>query len=88
MDYGIFNVHTDVSACDCTRGVGVGGTDTERESALNVCTVVVVPLLLQLFSDFFFLSLFYESETKFLSAQKLHERLLFYFTFSSPQAGR
>ena len=31
-DYRIFNVHTDVNACDCTRGC----TDTVRESALNV----------------------------------------------------
>ena len=32
MDYGIFNVHTDVNACDCTQGC----TDTVRESALGV----------------------------------------------------
>ena len=32
MDYGIFNVRTDVTACDCTRGC----TDTVRESALKV----------------------------------------------------
>ena len=32
MDYGIFNMHTDVNACDCTRGC----TDTLRESALKV----------------------------------------------------
>ena len=32
MDYRIFNVGTDVSACDCTRGY----TDTVRESALKV----------------------------------------------------
>ena len=32
MDYGIFNVHTDINACDCTRGC----TDTVRESALKV----------------------------------------------------
>ena len=32
MDYRIFIVHTDVHACDCTRGY----TDTERESALKV----------------------------------------------------
>ena len=32
MDYGIFNVRTDVNACDCTRGY----TDTVRESALKV----------------------------------------------------
>ena len=32
MDYGIFNVHTDVNACDCTRGC----RDTATESALKV----------------------------------------------------
>ena len=32
MDYRIFNVRTDVNACDCTRGC----TDTGRESALKV----------------------------------------------------
>ena len=32
MDYGIFNVRTDVSACDCTGGY----MDTIRESALKV----------------------------------------------------
>ena len=32
MVYGIFNVCTDVNACDCTRGC----TDTVRESALKV----------------------------------------------------
>ena len=32
MDYMIFNVRTDVNACDCTRGC----TDTVRESALKV----------------------------------------------------
>ena len=32
MDYKIFNVRTDVNACDCTRGC----TDTVRESALKV----------------------------------------------------
>ena len=32
MDYGIFNVHTDVNACDCTWGC----TDTVRVSALKV----------------------------------------------------
>ena len=32
MDYGIFNVRTDVNACDCTRGC----RDTVRESALKV----------------------------------------------------
>ena len=31
MDYGIFNVRTDVNACDCTREC----TDTVRESALK-----------------------------------------------------
>ena len=32
MDYRIFNVRTDVNACDCTRGC----MDTARESALKV----------------------------------------------------
>ena len=32
MDYGIFNVRTDVNACDCTQGC----TDTVRGSALKV----------------------------------------------------
>ena len=32
MDYGIFNVHTDVNACDGTFGC----TNTVRESALKV----------------------------------------------------
>ena len=32
MYYGIFNVRTDVNACDCTLGC----TDTVRESALKV----------------------------------------------------
>ena len=32
MDYGIFNVRTNVNACDCTRGC----TDTVKESALKV----------------------------------------------------
>ena len=32
MDYGIFNVHTDVNACNSTRGC----TDTVGESALKV----------------------------------------------------
>ena len=32
MQYGIFNVHTDVNACDSTRGC----TDSVRESALKV----------------------------------------------------
>ena len=32
MDYGIFNVRTDINACDCTRGI----TDTVRGSARKV----------------------------------------------------
>ena len=32
MDYGIFNVRTDVNACDCTRGC----TDTLKEPAMKV----------------------------------------------------
>ena len=32
MDFGTFNMRTDVNACDCTRGC----TDTVRESALTV----------------------------------------------------
>ena len=32
MDYGIFNVHTDVNACECTLGCA----DTVRESALKI----------------------------------------------------
>ena len=32
MDYGIFNMHADVNACDCTRGC----THTVKESALKV----------------------------------------------------
>ena len=32
MDYGIFNMRTDVNECDCTRGC----TDTLRESVLKV----------------------------------------------------
>ena len=32
MDYGIFNVRTDVNACDCARGC----TDTVREPVLKV----------------------------------------------------
>ena len=32
MDYGIFNVHTDVNAYDCTRGCA----DTVEKSALKV----------------------------------------------------
>ena len=41
MDYRIFNVHTDVNACDCTRGC----TDTERESALKVDCRKKIPCL-------------------------------------------
>ena len=38
MNYGIFNVRTDVNACDCARegGEGEGGTDSVRESALKL----------------------------------------------------
>ena len=32
MDHGIFNVRTDVNACDCAQSC----TDTVRESALKV----------------------------------------------------
>ena len=32
MEYGIFNLRTDINACDCTRGC----TDTVGESALKV----------------------------------------------------
>ena len=32
MDYGVFNLRTDVNACDCTRGC----TNTVPESALKV----------------------------------------------------
>ena len=39
MDYGIFNVRTDVSACDCTRGC----TGTVRESALKVDSGIKIP---------------------------------------------
>ena len=39
MNYGIFNVRTDVNACDCTRGC----TDTVRESALKVDTKTKIP---------------------------------------------
>ena len=39
MDYSIFNVHTDVNACDCARGC----TDTVRESALKVDTGRKIP---------------------------------------------
>ena len=41
MDRGIFNVHTDVNACDCTRGC----TDTVRESALKVDSRRKIPCL-------------------------------------------
>ena len=41
MDYRIFNVHTDVNACDCTRGC----TDTVRESALKVDSRRQIPCL-------------------------------------------
>ena len=34
MDYGIFNMHTDVNACDGAQGGGC--TDNIRESALKV----------------------------------------------------
>ena len=36
MDYGIFNVHTDVNACDCTRGLQRGCWDAVRESGVKV----------------------------------------------------
>ena len=39
MDYGIFNVRTDVNARDCIRGC----TDTVRESALKVDSGRKVP---------------------------------------------
>ena len=39
MDYRVFIVHTDVNACDCTRGC----TDAERESALTVDYVKKIP---------------------------------------------
>ena len=39
MDYGIFNVRTDVNACDCTRGC----TDTVRDSALKVDSRKKIP---------------------------------------------
>ena len=32
MDYGIFNVRTDINACDCTRGC----SDTVKESPMKV----------------------------------------------------
>ena len=35
-DYGIFNVRTDVNACDCTRREGGGVRTHVRESALKV----------------------------------------------------
>ena len=39
MDHGIFNVHTNVNAYDCTRGC----TDTIRESALKVDSERKIP---------------------------------------------
>ena len=39
MDYGIFNMCTDVNACDCTRGC----TDDVRESALKVDSGSKIP---------------------------------------------
>ena len=39
MDYRIFNVLTDVNACDCTQGC----TDTERESAPKVVSGKKIP---------------------------------------------
>ena len=39
MDYKIFNMRTDVNACDCTRGC----TDTVRESALKVDSGKKIP---------------------------------------------
>ena len=39
MDYGIFNVRTDVNACDRTRGC----TDTVRESAMKVVSGRKIP---------------------------------------------
>ena len=41
MDYGIFNVHTDIKACDCTRRC----TDTGRQSALKVDSGRKIPCL-------------------------------------------
>ena len=43
MDYGIFNVCTNVNVCDCTRGC----TDTVRESALKVDFERKIPLKLR-----------------------------------------
>ena len=40
MDYSIFNVHTDVNACDCTRVCA----DTARESKLKVDCGRKIPL--------------------------------------------
>ena len=40
MNYRIFNVRTDVNACDCTRGC----TDTVRESALIWNVTICAPL--------------------------------------------
>ena len=50
MDYRIFIAYTDVNACDCARGVGgggvgVGGTFTQRESALKVDSGKKIPCL-------------------------------------------
>ena len=39
MDYGIFNVRTDVNACDCAKGC----MDTVRESALKVDSGIKIP---------------------------------------------
>ena len=39
MDYGIFNVRTDVNTSDCTRGC----TNTERDSALKVDSGKEIP---------------------------------------------
>ena len=41
MDHRIFNVHTGVNPCDCTRGC----TDTVRESALKVDSRRKIPCL-------------------------------------------
>ena len=38
MDYGIFNVHTDVNACDCTRGC----TDILRGYALKIDSTRII----------------------------------------------
>ena len=39
MNYGIFNMRTDVNACNCTRGC----SETVRESALNVDSLRKIP---------------------------------------------